>query len=151
MNTKSDARKLAREYYLTTEMTQAEIAVKCKVGAKAVSEWAKLEGWKMQKAATNITPRKTIAGLMLQLEALRVSISERGAGKNFPDSKESDIIMKVSKSIKMLQKTLTLSDYIFAFEELQKFAGHVAPEKVADLFPILDEFIQIKAKETTEA
>jgi DNA-binding XRE family transcriptional regulator len=146
-NSKSDQSKLAREYFLTTDKTQAEIAKLVGVTAKTLGKWKEDEGWELLKAATNVTPRKTIAGFYLQLESLRKSIQDREEGKNFPDSKESDIIMKISKSIKMLQKSLTLTDYINAFEDLTKFALRIDPALAKSFISIINEFIQVKTKE----
>lgn len=150
MNSKSDARKLAREYFLTTDKTQAEIADIVGVNQKTIREWKQEEDWELQKAATNITPRKTIAGFYMQLETLRKIIDDREQGKNFPDSKESDIIMKISKSIKMLQKSLTLTDYINAFEDLTKFGLNIDPELTKKFTDIMREFVLVKTKEMKE-
>lgn len=148
---KSDQCKLAREYFLTTDKTQAEIADLVGVHEKTLREWKVKEGWEMQKAATNITPRKTIAGFLMQLETLRLDIEKREDGKRYPDSKESDIIMKISKSIKMLQKSLTLTDYINAFEELAKFGLNVDANLTKQFVDIMHEFIQVKTKEMKES
>src|SRR5688500_15949748 len=96
-NSKADARKLAREYFLTTDKTQAEIDELAGVNQKTLSEWKREEDWELQKAATNITPRKTTAGFYMQLESLRLEIEKR-KDRPYPDSKESDVIMTISKS-----------------------------------------------------
>jgi DNA-binding XRE family transcriptional regulator len=149
-NTKADARKLAREYFLTTDKTQSEIAQLVGVNEKTLSSWKREEDWDLQKAATNITPRKTIAGFYMQLETLRKAIESR-ADKPYPDSKESDIIMKISKSIKMLQKSLTLTDYINAFEDLTKFGLNIDAGLTRQFTGIMNEFIQVKTKELKDS
>ena len=150
-NNKSDQRKLAREYYLTTDKTQAEIAELVGVNQKTLSLWKQEEEWDLQKAATNITPRKTIAGFYMQLERMRLAIESREEGRNFPDSKESDVIMKISKSVKMLQKSLTLTDYINAFEDLTKFGLNIDAVATKQFVAIMNEFIQAKTKELKES
>jgi DNA-binding XRE family transcriptional regulator len=150
-NSKAEAKKLAREYFLTTDKTQAEIAVIVHVNEKTLSEWKKAEDWEMQRAATNITPRKTIAGYYVQLERLRKQIEERPAPDNIFTDREADRIVKISKSIKMLQKALTLTDYINAFEDLTKFGMNIDGDLTKKFIDIMHEFIQVKAKELRES
>jgi transcriptional regulator with XRE-family HTH domain len=151
MNSKADQRKLARELYLSTDLTQAQIAERVGINPRTVGLWANAEEWELQKAATNVTPRKTIAGYYMQLENLRKEIDKREEGQRYPNSKESDIIMKISKSIKMLQKSLTLTDYINAFEELTKFGLNIDHDLTKQFVIIMNEFVQTKAKEVRES
>lgn len=148
-NSKSDTKKLARELYLSTDKTQAEICKQLGINPKTLSIWKREEEWDIQKAATNITPRKTIAGFYMQLEQLRQEIDKRTESR-YPSSKESDIIMKVSKSIRMLQKSLSLTDYINAFEELGKFGLNIDATLTKNFMAIMNEFIQNKSKELRE-
>lgn len=153
-NQKSDARALAREYYLTTNKTQDEIAQLVGVNRKTMSVWVNEEKWEMQKAAYNVTPRKTIAGYLLQLEKMREHIEARKGGEDgnpWANSKESDIITKITKAIKVLQRDLTLTDYIQAFEDLTKYGMNIDHEATTQFVKIMNDFIQNKAKELTKS
>lgn len=143
---KSEDKKLAYELFMSTELTQKEIAARVNVTEKTLSIWVKDGEWVVQKAALNITPKKTIAGYLMQLEKMRESISKRDENP-WPTSAESDIIMKISKSMKMLQKDLTLTDYINSFEQLFKFVNTSDPKLARQLLDYQNEFVQIKAKE----
>jgi DNA-binding XRE family transcriptional regulator len=148
-NNKADARKIAREYYLTTDKSQAEIAALVGVNEKTLSEWKIKDSWEMQKAASNIVPRKMIAGFLLQLQKLQEQIDASEQG--YPTPAQSDTLMKVSKSIKMLQKELTLSDYISAFEDLTKFGLNINSDLTKQFIQIMNAFVQVKAKEVADA
>jgi transposase-like protein len=148
-NNKSDTKKLARELYLSTDKSQADICKQVGVNPKTLSIWKREEDWDLQKAATNITPRKTIAGFYMQLEQLRQEIDKRTENR-YPTSKESDTIMKMAKSIRMLQKSLTLTDFINAFEELTRFGLNIDSELTKKFMTIMNEFVQNKSKELHE-
>jgi DNA-binding XRE family transcriptional regulator len=155
-NSKSDERRLAREYFLSTDKSQAEIAQLVGVNQKTISQWKDEEKWELLKAATNVTPRKTIAGFLMQLEEMRKTIETREYDKvtgigPWPTSKESDSIMKISKSVKMLSKSLTITDYIMAFEELTRFGVNLDGDLTKQFIDIINEFVQVKVKEIKES
>ena len=146
---KAEDKKLAYELFMSTDLTQKEISKRVRVTEKTLSAWVNDGGWQIQKAALNITPRKTIAGYLMQLEKMRETISAREESP-WPTSGESDVIMKISKSMKMLQRDLTLTDFINSFEQLFKFINTSNPKLARELLDFQNEFVQIKAKELTQ-
>jgi DNA-binding XRE family transcriptional regulator len=142
-------KKLAYELYMSTELSQRDIAERVGVTEKTISQWKTQGRWDIQKAALNVTPKVTIAGFLMQLEAMRKSIADRKENP-WPTAAESDIIMKITKSMKMLQRDLTLSDYINAFEQLFKFINTSNPKLAREVLDFQNEFIQLKAKELAQ-
>jgi transcriptional regulator with XRE-family HTH domain len=145
---KDDVKKIAFALFMETDLTQKEIAERVKVTEKTISQWKQTEEWEIQKSAMNITPKKMIAGYYIQLEKLRQDIAAREKNP-WPDASEADRIHKVAKAMKLLQKDLTLSDYINAFEQLFKFINVSDPKLASAVLDFQNEFIQMKAKELT--
>lgn len=146
---KDEDKKLAFELFMNTDLTQREIAERLKVTEKTISAWKTAGEWEIQKAALNVTPKKTIAGYLMQLEKMRISISER-EGQAWPTAAESDVIVKIARAMKMLQKDLTLTDYINAFEQLYKFVNSSNPKLAREILDFQNEYVQIKAKELSK-
>lgn len=146
-----DKYQLAYRLFMDTGMRQSEIAETVGVAEKTISQWKLKHDWAALKAAHGVTASEIIAGYLKQLQALKDQISQRAVGENFPTSKESDIIMKVTKAIKILQRDLTLSDYIACYEQLITFTMSVQPDLAKGLTSVCREFIQIKVKELSKS
>jgi transcriptional regulator with XRE-family HTH domain len=143
---KDDVKKHAFALFMDTNLTQKEIAERVGVTEKTITQWKQAEDWEIQRSAMNITPKRMIAGYLIQLDRLRKHIEEREENP-WPDASESDRIHKVAKAMKMLQKDLTLTDYINSFEQLYKFIN-VSDSKLANaMLQFQNEFIRNKANE----
>lgn len=152
MSTKVDRRDkyaLAFRLYMDTGMRQSEIAEMVGVTEKTITQWKLKNDWETLKAAHGVTASEIIAGYLRQLKALKDDIAKREYP--YPTPKDSDVIMKIAKSIKILQNDLTLSNYITACEQLLKFAMNMKPEIVQQLAALTREFVQLKAKELSKA
>ena len=149
-NRKHEKETEAFALFMNTDLTQAEIAKRVGINEKTMSDWVRSGDWRIQKAANNVTRKKVIVGYLMQLEKLREEIDKRKE-KPYPTSSEADIITKITKSIKSLEKGLTLSDYITAFEELTKFGMNVNEISTREFLSVMQEFVQLKAKEMAQA
>ena len=145
-NRKKEIEEEAYGLFMNTDLTQAEISKRVGITQKTMSAWVKDGGWAVEKSANSVTRKKVILGYLLQLQKLREFIDAR-TDSAWPTPSESDTITKITKSIKSLDKNLTLSDYITAFEELTKFGMNVNNKAMREALPIIKEFVQLKAKE----
>lgn len=143
---KRDKYEEAYNLYMNTDMTQADIASRVGVAPKTISSWVTNDEWRVQKAASSVTRKKIITGYLMQLHKLREEIDQRSE-RPYPTSQESDIITKITKSIKMLDRDLTLSDYITATEELVRFGMNTDDKATLTAMGIIKAFIQVKARE----
>jgi uncharacterized protein YjcR len=145
-NHKRDKEEEAHALYMETNLTCEQIAERVGVNAKTVYAWSKKAEWKVQRAANQVTRKQVIVGYLMQLQKLREEIDAR-AQRPYPLPAESDIIAKVTKAIKSLEKDLSLSDYITATEELMRFAMRINENATRAFIPVIKEFIQLKARE----
>lgn len=146
-----DKYALAFRLFMDTGMKQSEIAETVGVTEKTITQWKAKNDWVALKAAHGVTASEIIGAYLRQLQALKDQINTRPQGENFPTTREADIIMKVTKSIKILQRDLTLSDYIACYEQLLSFTVSLKPAMVKDLAAVCREFIQIKVKELNKS
>jgi hypothetical protein len=121
--TLGDRKKLAEHLFITTNLTQNEIADIASITAKTMSSWVLADGeaWKNAKAARSITKERVIAQYYRQLYELNKGIEERGDGKKFPTSVEADTIAKLSTTIERLEKSLQYGIYFQVMDEMMEF------------------------------
>lgn len=143
---KRDKQEEAYALFMNSDLTQAEIAERVGVAPKTLSSWVKKDEWHTQKAANSVTRKRVITGYLMQLHKLQEEIQNR-KDHPYPNTRESDIITKITKAIKSLEKGLTLSDYITATEELCRFGMNIDDKAMRQALPIIKEFIQVKARE----
>lgn len=147
---KRDKYQLAYRLFMDTGMTQKEIAEYVDIQERTLTEWKQKGEWEIVKSAHSVTTNEIIAGYLKQLKNLKDEINSRKE-KRYPTPGEADTITKVTKSIRTLQRDLTLSNYITAHTELLKFVFNVKPELVKELSALVREFVHIKAKELAKS
>ena len=108
----------AKLLFLTTDLTQAEIAVKIGVSRITIVRWAK--EWEGLKLNFLQTREARIKSTLMQLNELDESIAAREQGARYPTVKEADIV-NVSRDILDyvraidLEKAKMLSDYFDSY------------------------------------
>lgn len=143
----SDKRLIAHELYMRTEMTQKEIALQAGVGSDTISDWVRKGNWKELKAANSVTRAQVINNTLMQIKELQDEIN--GREKKYPTPKESDTMIKMSNLIRDLDKSLSLPDYISVCTEFIRYLSEVKPTLAKDVADSVNEFVQIKARQTT--
>lgn len=150
MNKKSNAKKLAFDLYMSTELSQLAIAKTVGVRSSTVGKWVNDERWNEIKAADSVTRKRNIMNYQMQLAELNRLISSRDEGRRIPDSKEADIIKKLTAAIKDLDRSIHLTDYITVFEEFMRYLTPANTVLARQLIDYHTEFIQTKAKELSQ-
>ena len=84
----------AKLLFLTTDLTQAEIAVKIGVSRITIVRWAK--EWEGLKLNFLQTREARIKSTLMQLNELDESIAAREQGARYPTVKEADIRRKLT-------------------------------------------------------
>lgn len=145
--TVGDQKKLAEHLFLTTNLTQNEIADIAGVTPKTMSSWvlANNEAWKVNKAARSITKEQVISGYYRQLYELNQTIQKRDEGERFPNSTEADTIAKLSTTIERLEKSYQFGTYYQIVDELMEFITRRDQDAAAKLALHSLEFVKSKA------
>lgn len=142
--TLGDRKRLAEHLFITTSLTQNEIAEIADVTAKTISEWVNANdgAWKNAKAARSITKERVISQYYRQLYELNKSIEDRD--HKFPNSTEADTIAKLSSTIERLEKSLQYGMYFQVCDELMEFLTRRDGKLASELALHTLEFVKFK-------
>lgn len=94
------------EYLFMRRCSQKEIAARVGRSESAVSEWVKRYGWKEKRAGVRISRHEMVAKLLQRIDDL---LSEDSS------SIDTTELLRITKSIKTLDKEVGLVDYIDCF------------------------------------
>lgn len=139
-------KQLAFTLYTENGFEQKLIAAKIGISEKTISKWKQEGDWEnaRQEARTGIAKRrKRILGT---LDNLLQQIEDRDAPNNVPNSKESDVITKLTASLQNLENELSLSHKVevgkLFINHIQRVYGKDEAVRVVDLW---HEFIMTTA------
>lgn len=109
---------------------QKDLAQRVGVSENTISKWIKDENWERQRASLIITKDEELRRIYMQITELNDSIFNRPEGKRFCDSKEADILVKLSAATKQLEnEAVALPE---AIEVLKLFINMVSMENLAE-------------------
>lgn len=108
----SDKQYLAKILFTREKLEQKVIAKKVGCAEKTISKWVNDFGWKKLRNRLLVSKENVLNDLYEQLENLHDSIRAKEAGKQFADSKEADIQIKYTASIRNLETELAIADLV---------------------------------------
>lgn len=141
-------KSLARTLYMAGK-EQAEIAEQIEMSRVTLSNWAKKEGWKEQRAATSVTRPEIVNKLLLSIDALVSQVNE----SQDPDKMAGlgDKLAKMASVIEKLDKKANVVDAIevfMAFSKWMEFRAqtdkNITPELLKTFNHYQDLFISEK-------
>ena len=110
--TNAQKKEWAKTLYLRENLTQQEIADRVGVSRVTVSNWVRAGKWEEQKAGLTLTRQEQVANLYRQVAEINRAISARAEGERYPNSKEADILGKLSASIRNMEQETGIADII---------------------------------------
>ena len=108
----SQKKQWAQTLYLRENLTQLEIAERVGVSRVTVSKWVRDGKWEEQKAGITLTRQEQVANLYRQVAEINRTIATRHEGERFPNSKEADILGKLSAAIRNMEQETGIADVI---------------------------------------
>lgn len=131
---------LAKELYLSTDLTLKEIAENVGVTANTIGKWC--ASWKQIKAAKTSTKDEVVARYMRMIDSiLKVAEDE---GRVITDG-EADKISKLNKAKDSIDKGVGLSVFIQVFQEYNSWLIPINPELAKENNTFQSKFINLKA------
>lgn len=115
---RNQKKEIAKTLYLKGGYTQADLADKMGVTRQTVQRWANTENWDELKRNVARGREELIARLYKQLDALNQDIDTRE--QPYPNSKEVDIIKKLTASIHELE-SVSITQVIDVFTGFQNW------------------------------
>jgi transcriptional regulator with XRE-family HTH domain len=126
----------AKLLFLKETMSQKEIAKKVEISEQTLSKWINKERWDKLKQSIVATREEQLRIFYIQLQEFNASIMLREEGNRFPDSKESDILIKLTNAIEKLERDTSISDHINSFTKFNEYVRKIAP--IADVQKIVE-------------
>ena len=134
----------ARTLYLRENLTQQEIADRVGVSRVTVSNWARAGKWEEQKAGITLTRQEQVANLYRQVAEINRAISARAEGERYPNSKEADILGKLSASIRNMEQETGIADIISVMTGFIEWLRPLDLDKAKELTKLADAYLKEK-------
>ena len=149
-STESNAQKKehAKLLYIDGCTVGKELAKRVGVSAQTISKWINENDkqWERLRQSTLITKEVEIRRLYEQLTELNDHIAAKEKGKRFADSKEGDVLSKLSKSIKELETETSLAEIMEVMKNFLVFARTIETESIQKIISLADQFVKSNIK-----
>ncbi len=134
----------AKTLYLRENLTQQEIADRVGVSRVTVSNWVRTGKWEGQKVGLTLTRQEQVANLYRQVAEINRAISVRSEGERFPNSKEADILGKLSAAIRNMEQETGIADIISVLTSFIEWLRPLDLDKAKELTRLSDAYIKEK-------
>lgn len=138
----SQKKQWAQTLYLRENLTQLEIAERVGVSRVTVSKWVRDGKWEEQKAGITLTRQEQVANLYRQVAEINRTIATRHEGERFPNSKEADILGKLSAAIRNMEQETGIADVISVLTSFIEWLRPLDLDKAKELTRLADAFIK---------
>ncbi len=142
--TNAQKKEWAKTLYLRENLTQQEIADRVGVSRVTVSNWVRAGKWEEQKAGLTLTRQEQVANLYRQVAEINRAISARAEGERYPNSKEADILGKLSASIRNMEQETGIADIISVLTGFVEWLRPLDLDKAKELTRLADAYIKDK-------
>lgn len=142
--TNAQKKEWAKTLYMRENLTQQEIADRVGVSRVTVSNWVRAGKWEEQKAGLTLTRQEQVANLYRQVAEINRAISGRAGGERFPNSKEADILGKLSAAIRNMEQETGIADIISVLTGFIEWLRPFDLEKAKELTRLADAYIKDK-------
>lgn len=142
--TNAQKKEWAKTLYLRENLTQQEIAERVGVSRVTVSNWVRSGKWEEQKAGLTLTRQEQVANLYRQVAEINRAISARAEGERFPNSKEADILGKLSAAIRNMEQETGIADIISVLSGFIEWLRPLDLDKAKELTKLADAYIKDK-------
>ena len=142
--TSAQKKELAKTLFLSTSMTQQEIADQVGVDRRTITRWAK--DWDGLKINFIQTREARIRSTLMQLEQRDQNIDKREDGCRFPSAKEADIRRKLTADLEALEQDASVREIINVSRGILDYIRPLNLDHAKLLSYYLDSYIKEKIK-----
>lgn len=136
---------LAKILFTREHLEQKEVAIRVKVSEKTIGKWVKDGNWKDLRRRLLLTKEQELTNFYEQLENLNTLI--RSSDKKHADSKQADILIKLTAAIRNLETDLGIAELVDSGMKFLKYIQQVGTtEQVRDFAELWNSFIQASIK-----
>lgn len=138
-------KELARILFTREKLEQKLIADRVGVSERTISNWVNDGNWRKERQRLLISKQDQLNSFYSQLEKLNQQIENDGKG--IPDSRQADIQIKLTNSIRNMETDLAIGDIV---ESGMRFIKHIQTvgtiEQVKEFADLWNSFIQNELK-----
>lgn len=144
MNRSNNIKKkdIAKELFLRGGCTMEDIAAKVGITRQTLSRWAKDGSWDDLRVSMVISQEQLISQTMRQISAIYKQADARPEGQRQLTAKEADTVVKLSSSIKKLQKDAGITDVVNVGIKFTDWLRAFDLEKAKEYNGLWDSFIK---------
>ncbi len=132
----------AQQLYCEGNITQKAIADKVGVSEKTLSKWANDDNWDRLRKSLLISKQEQLSHMYEQLSEINAAIRKKNPGERYANSKEADIMAKITASIEQLEEETNITDVFEVGKRFITFMQQNDFEKSKELVDYFDAFIK---------
>jgi transposase-like protein len=132
----------AQQLYCDGSNTQKAIADKIGVSEKTLSKWVNEEKWEKLRKSLLISKQEQLANMYDQLSEINEAIRKKPQGERYANSKEADIMAKITASIEQLEEETNITDVFEVGKRFITFLQNHDFEKSKEVVDLYDAFIK---------
>lgn len=140
--TNTQKKEWAKSLYLRESMTQQELANRVGVSRVTISNWIRDGKWEEYKAGLTLTRKEQVNNLYRQVAEINRQIAERPEGERFANSKEADILGKLSSSIARMEQEMGIADKISVLTDFVEWLRALDVNKTKEIVSLADAYIK---------
>lgn len=137
-------KKNAKALFITGQYQQKEIAELVGVTVQTISRWVNSEKWDVELASLTITKEKQLARYYAQINEINEVIAQRDPGQRYANSKEADILNKLSAAAQKLEAETGVRDIVDVSIGLLEWVRGFDVVKAKELSDLFDGYIKTK-------
>lgn len=145
--TLNDKQYLAKILFTTQKLDQKVVAAKVGVSENTMTKWVNDFNWRSLRNRLLVGKEEILNGFYEELEEINDVIKKKDAGSRYADTKQSDIRIKLTASIRNLETELAIADIVSAG---LKFIKHLQAkgtfDQVNEFAELWNDFIQSELK-----
>jgi transposase-like protein len=139
----------AQQLYCEDKETQKSIAIKVGISEKTLCQWIEKYNWDRLKKSLLISKQEILTSYYDQLQELKEFVANKTEGSRYADSKEADIMVKITTAIKNLEEETCMADVFEIGKRLINFIQKIDFEKAKEILSYYDLFLADELKKSS--
>lgn len=143
----ADKQYLAKILYTREKLEQKIVAKRVGISEKTMSKWVNDFNWKSLRNRLLVGKEQLLNDMYEEMQEIQDSIKAKEDGKKYSDTKQADIKVKLTASIRNLETELAIADLVESGIRFIKFIQSKGTfEQVMEISEWWNQFIQDSIK-----